>query len=216
MFARTLSTAAAAVALSLAGAAHASVIYDNGPAQGGGLEVTQARVADDFHFAADTRVGGAGVFLGGAVAAWDGGFQYSIYDNIDGAPGTAIDGGPVSVTPVDTGVAGADHRNIFLYQFDFLTPFQALGGHTYFLAIHARSDFGDNNGIFWTFTEPNGSLPSQFQGNGTGPFSAINGFDNAFFLTSASVPEPATWGLMLAGFGLTGAALRRRRSLAAA
>ncbi len=28
---------------------------------------------------------------------------------------------------------------------------------------------------------------------------------------AAAVPEPATWALMLAGFGLTGAALRRRR-----
>jgi len=35
-------------------------------------------------------------------------------------------------------------------------------------------------------------------------------------LTIQSVPEPATWGLMLSGFGLAGAALRRRRSIAAA
>jgi hypothetical protein len=30
-----------------------------------------------------------------------------------------------------------------------------------------------------------------------------------------AVPEPGTWALMLAGFGLTGAAMRRRRNLAA-
>jgi hypothetical protein len=33
---------------------------------------------------------------------------------------------------------------------------------------------------------------------------------------SASVPEPATWAMMLAGVALAGAALRRRRALAAA
>ena len=33
---------------------------------------------------------------------------------------------------------------------------------------------------------------------------------------SAGIPEPAAWGLMLAGFGLTGAALRRTRRQAAA
>ena len=30
-------------------------------------------------------------------------------------------------------------------------------------------------------------------------------------LREAAVPEPASWALMIAGFGLTGAALRRRR-----
>jgi WD40 repeat protein len=34
--------------------------------------------------------------------------------------------------------------------------------------------------------------------------------------TDGGVPEPATWGLMLSGFGLAGAALRRRRAALAA
>jgi len=46
------------------------------------------------------------------------------------------------------------------------------------------------------------------------------GFDNFEFNTvrpvSAGVPEPATWSLMIAGFGLLGASLRRRRCAAAA
>ncbi|HEY3949618.1 PEPxxWA-CTERM sorting domain-containing protein [Phenylobacterium sp.] len=33
-------------------------------------------------------------------------------------------------------------------------------------------------------------------------------------VTSVTVPEPATWALMICGFGLAGAALRRRRALA--
>ncbi len=40
----------------------------------------------------------------------------------------------------------------------------------------------------------------------------------AFFsttITSGAVPEPAAWGLMIVGFGLTGAAIRRRRQTAA-
>ena len=40
------------------------------------------------------------------------------------------------------------------------------------------------------------------------------GFDNGAGGGTGGVPEPATWGLMLAGFGLAGAALRRRRALA--
>lgn len=37
----------------------------------------------------------------------------------------------------------------------------------------------------------------------------------AFRTASAGVPEPTTWALMLAGVGLAGAALRRRRAVAA-
>jgi hypothetical protein len=33
---------------------------------------------------------------------------------------------------------------------------------------------------------------------------------------TGAVPEPAAWALMLAGFGLAGAGLRRRRALHAA
>ncbi|WP_394761018.1 PEPxxWA-CTERM sorting domain-containing protein [Phenylobacterium sp.] len=46
--------------------------------------------------------------------------------------------------------------------------------------------------------------------------SGTVGFDNFEFNTvrptGAAVPEPAAWALMIAGFGLTGAALRRRRT----
>lgn len=37
-----------------------------------------------------------------------------------------------------------------------------------------------------------------------------------FAFTSAGVPEPATWALMIGGFGLAGAMIRRRRALALA
>jgi hypothetical protein len=51
--------------------------------------------------------------------------------------------------------------------------------------------------------------------------SGTVGFDNFEFdpvvtaTVTASVPEPAGWALMIAGFGLAGAALRRRRTAAA-
>lgn len=39
-----------------------------------------------------------------------------------------------------------------------------------------------------------------------------NALGGSFLSTTAGVPEPATWGLMLGGFGIAGAAMRRRRA----
>ena len=41
------------------------------------------------------------------------------------------------------------------------------------------------------------------------------GVDNFTFAETGGVPEPTSWALMIGGFGLTGAALRRRRSVLA-
>jgi len=206
MFARPFGAlAAATLALSFAGASRAAVIFDNGPAIGGGFEATESLVADDFRFDDTTTVGGAGVFMDGQIDHWTGGFQYSIYSVVNGAPGAVLTSGDVTTHPVDQGPV--DTQEIFLFQFDLATPFVAQAGQSYYLAIHARSDFRDNDGIFWAFTNPNGSLGTQFQQNGQGDFIPVGG-DMAFFLTGAAVPEPASWALMLGGFGLAGAGLR--------
>lgn len=44
----------------------------------------------------------------------------------------------------------------------------------------------------------------------------IDGFKLSNVTVSSPVPEPATWMMMIAGFGLVGAMMRRRRSIAAA
>ena len=43
--------------------------------------------------------------------------------------------------------------------------------------------------------------------------SVIDSFDPHFTAVAAAVPEPAAWLFLIAGFGLTGAALRRRGAL---
>ena len=49
-------------------------------------------------------------------------------------------------------------------------------------------------------------------GVGDGLFSDNSG---AYRITVAGVPEPASWALLIAGFGLTGVAMRRRQRMAA-
>ena len=66
-------------------------------------------------------------------------------------------------------------------------------------------------GLFVGFT----SAGDDIIGIGIGPSRATNdsfGIDDLRFADSGGgVPEPATWGLMILGFGAAGAALRRRR-----
>ena len=56
--------------------------------------------------------------------------------------------------------------------------------------------------------------------NGAAPADYRLGFASAYVdptvTFSAAVPEPASWALLIAGFGMTGAALRRRTALLAA
>ncbi len=54
-----------------------------------------------------------------------------------------------------------------------------------------------------------GGTTPDFVGSGSYPFSQFDGFWGA---NIASVPEPASWAMLIAGFGLTGAVMRRRRA----
>ena len=50
-------------------------------------------------------------------------------------------------------------------------------------------------------------------GGGTLTLADPQGWSNAVLYTPPGVvPEPATWAMMIAGFGLTGAAIRRRKT----
>lgn len=50
----------------------------------------------------------------------------------------------------------------------------------------------------------------------TGAFTSVGNTDRALFALTAAVPEPATWGLMILGFGVVGSALRSRNGRRAA
>jgi len=78
-----------------------------------------------------------------------------------------------------------------------LTPTQGgFSGHFDFDKGSGGSDRGYVSGGVFTPTENDFFLPALFQG------------------LTVSVPEPATWAMMVVGFGLMGAAMRRRKDRA--
>jgi hypothetical protein len=83
----------------------------------------------------------------------------------------------------------------------FLNP---QGGATYWLDIQGDTPFDRV-----TFTDINGSLADEYFGNFvTGTLPATPG--------PGPVPEPASWAMLIAGFGLVGATMRRRRRVSLA
>ena len=93
-----------------------------------------------------------------------------------------------------------------------------LGAGTYTLYLTQYNNFGPASlpGFFAFDGQPNfrGGFVDFYGNERNGNWALdISGVDS---VTTAAVPEPAAWALMLAGFGLVGSAARRRqRSVAA-
>lgn len=75
-------------------------------------------------------------------------------------------------------------------------PFASIGTYTGVNGVIAATPFSETIRYDLTFTPGNGTF------NGTANLTGVSG----------PVPELATWGMMIAGFGLVGGVLRRRRA----
>jgi opacity protein-like surface antigen len=120
---------------------------------------------------------------------------------------------------------------------DFVFGFRSGGGAIQYNNVIIDSDFyGFNSFGNFNVTDLNGSalgLPAttpygffsmRFTAGGAGSIKAYFGSNSAdnigvivddFALEIGAVPEPASWAMMIAGFGIVGASLRRRATRAA-
>ncbi|HEY3800422.1 MAG TPA: PEPxxWA-CTERM sorting domain-containing protein [Caulobacteraceae bacterium] len=212
----------AAVAVLTSTAASAGVLYSQ-PWDGG---------ANILGSQNDTNSGGLGNFTtvydnftlagGGQITSvdWTGGYfnppsqgpitqwTVSIYGDSAGQPGALL------YQETVPGAGGETFNSTVsgfpIYNYDVAANFTAAAGTQYWLSVVPDLGFPPQWG--WaTGTGGDGVGYQDFFGT-----LSNTGTDFSFTLVGGTVPEPATWALMLAGFAGFGVALRSRRARSAA
>lgn len=200
---RFLVAFALCATLRISSAAAASIVYSNGPTNGaiGGQSINFGQaIANSFTLAEPAIITGfsfgGNTFAGDTITSVNFGLS-SLLDFPSNM--TALTAGPLIASPEPT----FDVRN---YTASFSAVYLTAG--TYYFSLQNAATVGSslafwdvNNGPSMAFSQSGGMIF---------PFSN----SEAFTLTSDSVPavpEPATWAMMLLGFGGIGAEMRRRR-----
>lgn len=196
---------AAAFAASLSTAASAAVVVDQAQlSASGGLANITAFSHPLQSFKTDaSNIAGGGFFLGIASGTTDAGFEIGLWSALPNAVGAVL-------LASDT-VHVANGSDVWVE--GFWAPIATTLGATYYLTIDAiPTDFGSLAGVFHGDPYANGELYLRDAG---GPNYLTYASDTKFRTYTdnsvAAVPEPATWALMILGFGSAGAVLRRRR-----
>jgi hypothetical protein len=106
--------------------------------------------------------------------------------------------------------AGLIYYHPTLLSFDFFAP--VVGALTFEHEVQAPTVVALNAGV-WGSVAPNYLVTDlTWRMSATVPYLLVDNM--AFEDGYAVVPEPATWAMMITGFGLVGSALRRRRQSA--
>ena len=203
---------AASAALCIASTAGAQVLYTQAYDGSGNLQASQddtgggngnfATVYDDFTLGSAATITGVS-FTGGYFNPPTQGmitaFTVQFYSDAAGQPGSSI------YSVFVPGDGGESCGGGVICTYDLATSFTAAAGVQYWLSIVPDIAFPPQWG--WAFGT--GGDATAYQ-DFFGTRSQI-GTDFAFTLTGAGVPEPATWAMMLIGFGAIGYSMRRRR-----
>lgn len=210
----------AAVGALTASAAGAAVIVDQSPdVTGVTYDFTTSNIAQSqnwlvkFTLGATTTIGGfdiysdiADYFGTGPTAFIGAPTIVKIRSDVAGAPAATNSFAYSTQISAEDSVGSSANPSLQRLHADFAATTLAVGD--YWIGMG-----GDNNEIGWT---QGGSAPRvTWILLDDSLLSAVNG-SFAFRVDSvaSSTPEPATWALMIGGFGLVGGALRRGRAVA--
>lgn len=212
-----LSFACSAFALAVAAPASAQVVYQSvadmslGAVDGNYALCSNCSYADDevfdkFTLGSATTITGMNLWIyasGGYENVVNSGITFSVWDSTH----TNLIASQL-IMPT----------NVYDTRQGSLSQQWLVGGSIADLSLAAgdyyASFYADNLGVM-TFGGGNGSLLQKDHGNGT--YASVG--DNAGYLLLGhgtdnvrAVPEPASWAMMVGGFGLIGGAMRRRRT----
>ncbi|UCD76699.1 MAG: hypothetical protein JSV91_07185 [Phycisphaerales bacterium] len=195
-------------AMALCTAANAGLVYNNGgPDYLNGNEMTMWTQAEDFMLGSATTLTSVDFSMldtVGGLATWDGSLHWWVYQDAGGLPGALYaNGSAQNVNAVfDQNVAGWDFYN---FSFDFGGGGVAVAANTtYWLALHAASDWQNRDDLYWASTAANNTFfgAEDFQNGGVW---SSNGVEHSFALYD--IPAPGAFALL----GLAGLVSRRRR-----
>jgi len=227
---RTLKTLLASAALiGLASTAQAGVVYSNplsaaldfGDCSFNNICASTFARGDDFA-AQFFHLGSAALLTDASFSDLDHGvgptdvnWGILMADGVGGLPGTILASGTDSITGNNN--LGTDGYYSFM-EHVFSLGTVALSAGDYYFAVQAITTNSSNYLAAGTITT--GAAETHDSGVTWAPgYETIGGVAVTLYGTgggSPGVPEPATWALMLAGFGGIGFALRRRAKVALA
>ena len=211
--------AATALAISTAASSHAATLFTNAPdlvVQGAdciysttcGANYGNVFAAQLFTLGSTSTVTGFG-FNAIVFGVFGTAANYRILSSAGGAPGAVIASGTAPLSNA-VGPTGSSFPTTN-YTFNAV-PIQLSAGN-YFLAFqNVTTNFNDflskGEGPTGAFLSNDGgvSYSAGYRGSSS---VAVSVFDD---VVAPAVPEPATWALMLLGFGMVGFASRRQRS----